>query len=104
MGEDYCPVICITDIRFKNEINFFESKAKFYLLRINSSYECRINRGMKKDDNLDKDQTEMELDDVQTFVVIENNGSIKDLELEVSKIIVPVNYSYKITPRVEVEE
>jgi phosphomevalonate kinase len=76
----------ITDVRFKNELNYKFDGFKTITVRIKASEENRIKRGANED--LLNDASEVDLDDIPDSkfdIVIENNGSKQEFEKEVLK-------------------
>lgn len=70
------PVVIVSDIRRKTDIEFFRSQAfNIKTVRINASDEVRKQRGWKFETGVDDVQSECDLDDFEPFdLVIENNG------------------------------
>lgn len=82
------PIVIVSDIRRKTDIEFFRSHGyNIKTVRINTSEDVRRNRGWVFESGVDDVQSECDLDDVtQWDLVIENDGT-HDADVIIEKIL-----------------
>ena len=82
------PIVIVSDIRRKTDIEFFRSNGyNIKTVRINTSEDIRRNRGWVFESGVDDVHSECDLDDVtQWDLVIENDG-LHDVDAIIEKIL-----------------
>lgn len=82
------PIVIISDIRRKTDIEFFRSQRyNIKTVRINASEDVRENRGWTFECGVDDVQSECDLDDVTQWDLVIDNDGTNDVDTIVEKVL-----------------